>query len=105
MSLTHKQATLLRFIARYHADSGGVSPSYDNMRSALALRSKSGVSRLLTALNERGYITRLPNRARSIEILRMPDQAPLPKVSSVQSGNHCPHCNGIISIPFRGEVS
>jgi len=71
--LTKKQLQLLEFIhARTKVD--GVSPSFDEMKEALDLRSKSGIHRLITALEERGFIRRLPHRARAIEIIRMPEQ-------------------------------
>ncbi len=69
--LTKKQLQLLEFIhARTQID--GVSPSFDEMKEALDLRSKSGIHRLITALEERGFIRRLAHRARAIEIIRMP---------------------------------
>ncbi|WP_316013034.1 transcriptional repressor LexA [Roseobacter sp. HKCCA0434] len=70
--LTRKQLDLLNFIhSRVQVD--GVSPSFDEMKEALDLRSKSGIHRLITALEERGFIRRLAHRARAIEIVRMPD--------------------------------
>ena len=70
--LTKKQLQLLEFIhARTKVD--GVSPSFDEMKEALNLRSKSGIHRLITALEERGFIRRLAHRARAIEIIRMPE--------------------------------
>ncbi len=70
--LTKKQLQLLEFIhTRVQRDS--VSPSFDEMKVALDLRSKSGIHRLITALEERGFIRRLAHRARAIEILRLPD--------------------------------
>ena len=80
--LTAKQHELLRFI---HDRLGktGVSPSFDEMREALDLKSKSGVHRLISALEERQFIRRLPNRARALEVVKMPeevpDKIPLPK--------------------------
>jgi repressor LexA len=70
--LTRKQFELLRFInERLKED--GVPPSFDEMKDALDLRSKSGIHRLITALEERGFIRRLPNRARAIEVIKLPD--------------------------------
>ena len=70
--LTKKQIQLLEFIqARMARD--GVPPSFDEMKLALDLRSKSGIHRLVTALEERGFIRRLPHRARALEIVRLPD--------------------------------
>src|SRR5438045_7534392 len=54
---------------------GGVSPSFDEMKEALRLKSKSGIHRLITALEERGFLRRLPHRARALEVLKLPQQA------------------------------
>lgn len=70
--LTKKQYDLLLFIHK-RVQKDGVSPSFDEMKAALDLRSKSGIHRLITALEERGFIRRLAHRARAIEILRLPD--------------------------------
>jgi repressor LexA len=70
--LTRKQLELLRFIHE-RLKEAGVPPSFDEMKDALDLRSKSGIHRLITALEERGFIRRLPNRARAIEVIRLPD--------------------------------
>ena len=70
--LTRKQYELLRFIHERLKESG-VPPSFDEMKEALDLRSKSGIHRLITALEERGFIRRLPNRARAIEVIKLPD--------------------------------
>jgi repressor LexA len=70
--LTRKQAELLRFIHE-RLKEAGVPPSFDEMKDALDLRSKSGIHRLITALEERGFIRRLPNRARAIEVIKLPD--------------------------------
>ena len=70
--LTKKQSELLRLIQERLAESG-VPPSFDEMKDALDLKSKSGIHRLILALEERGFIRRLPNRARAIEVLRMPE--------------------------------
>jgi repressor LexA len=72
--LTQKQKELLLFInERMHAE--GVPPSFDEMKDALELKSKSGIHRLITALVERGFIRRLPHRARAIEVLKLPESA------------------------------
>jgi repressor LexA len=71
--LTRKQFELLKFINERLKESG-VPPSFDEMKDALDLRSKSGIHRLITALEERGFIRRLPNRARAIEVIKLPDQ-------------------------------
>src|SRR6202008_2625933 len=72
--LTRKQYELLRFINE-RLKEAGVPPSFDEMKDALDLRSKSGIHRLITALEERGFIRRLPNRSRAIEVIKLPDQA------------------------------
>ena len=72
--LTRKQHELLMFIHERIKESG-VSPSFDEMKDALDLASKSGIHRLITALEERGFIRRLPHRARALEVLKMPQQA------------------------------
>ena len=70
--LTQKQLDLLEFIQK-RLSKNGVPPSFDEMKEALDLRSKSGIHRLITALEERGFIKRLANRARAIEIVKMPN--------------------------------
>src|SRR6186997_2312513 len=70
--LTRKQFELLRFIHERLTEAG-VPPSFDEMKDALDLRSKSGIHRLITALEERGFIRRLPNRARAIEVIKLPE--------------------------------
>ncbi|ORE94642.1 transcriptional repressor LexA [Acuticoccus yangtzensis] len=72
--LTKKQYDLLMFIHE-RMSSTGVPPSFEEMKDALDLKSKSGIHRLITALEERGFIRRLPNRARALEVLRLPDVA------------------------------
>ena len=72
--LTRKQHELLMYIHQRLKESG-IPPSFDEMKDALDLRSKSGIHRLVKALEERGFIRRLPNRARALEVLRMPESA------------------------------
>ncbi len=72
--LTRKQLELLEFINERLKESG-VPPSFDEMKEALDLRSKSGIHRLITALEERGFIRRLPNRARAIEVIKLPEKS------------------------------
>ena len=76
--LTVKQNELLRFIHERLKEQG-VPPSFDEMKEALDLRSKSGIHRLIMALEERGFIRRLPNRARALEVLRLPESAMPPE--------------------------
>src|ERR1700742_3781251 len=70
--LTRKQYELLLFIDQ-RLKEHGVSPSFDEMKDALNLKSKSGIHRLITGLEERGFIRRLPHRARALEVLRLPE--------------------------------
>lgn len=70
--LTRKQKELL-FLIRDHIEKDGIPPSFDEMKTALGLRSKSGIHRLITGLEERGFIRRLPHRARALEIIRLPE--------------------------------
>ena len=85
--LTRKQNELLRFIHERLREAG-VPPSFDEMKEALDLKSKSGIHRLITALEERGFIRRLPNRARAIEVIKLPEPMARPKFSpSVVEGS------------------
>ncbi len=100
--LTTKQHELLRFI---HDRLGktGVSPSFDEMREALDLKSKSGVHRLISALEERQFIRRLPNRARALEVVRMPEMAapaPLAAPPIIRAA-----ANDTIEIPLHGRIA
>ena len=100
--LTVKQHELLSFIHDRLAATG-VSPSFDEMREALELKSKSGVHRLISALEERQFIRRLPNRARALEVVKMPEgagasaSAPGPVVQAA--------ANDIIEIPMHGRIA
>src|SRR5512145_102759 len=70
--LTRKQHELLRFIHERLRETG-IPPSFEEMKDALDLKSKSGIHRLISALEERGFIRRLPNRARALEIMKLPE--------------------------------
>jgi len=100
--LTVKQHELLSFIHDRLAATG-VSPSFDEMREALDLKSKSGVHRLISALEERQFIRRLPNRARALEVVKMPEVntpvalAPRPVVLTA--------ANDTIEIPMHGKIA
>lgn len=92
--LTKKQHELLTFIHQ-RLDTTGIAPSFDEMKVALNLKSKSGIHRLITALEERGFIRRLPHRARALEILKLPETAaggamPTPAIGEVIQGNFRP---------------
>src|ERR1700754_4048354 len=90
--LTRKQYELLRFINE-RLKEAGVPPSFDEMKDALDLRSKSGIHRLITALVERGFIRRLPHRARAIEVIKLPDN---------QAGVLSIATSGTTATPARG---
>src|SRR5579871_2732063 len=75
--LTKKQHQLLVFI-RERMAADGVAPSFDEMKEALRLKSKSGIHRLITGLEERGFLRRLPHRARALQVLKLPEAAALP---------------------------
>lgn len=93
--LTQKQHDLLIFIDK-RLKKNSISPSYDEMKDALGLASKSGIHRLITALEERGFIARLPHRARALEILRLPGQeaASMPQPA-----------NDSVSVPLVGKIA
>ena len=100
--LTAKQRELLLFVNERLGETG-VSPSFDEMREALALKSKSGVHRLISALEERGFIRRLANRARALEVVKLPESsAPAPMtprpVTPVAA-------NDTIEIPLHGRIA
>ncbi|WP_338466056.1 transcriptional repressor LexA [Novosphingobium sp. ZN18A2] len=85
--LTRKQHELLTFI-QSKLEESGISPSFEEMKDALDLKSKSGVHRLISALEERGFIRRLPNRARALEVLKQPDAvAARPKAAAPAAAN------------------
>ncbi|HEX8622806.1 MAG TPA: transcriptional repressor LexA [Allosphingosinicella sp.] len=102
--LTRKQSELLTYIQARLAESG-ISPSFEEMKEALQLKSKSGVHRLISALEERGFIRRLPNRARALEILRMPDgqagAASPPKAPASSPAA----ANDVIDLPLHGRIA
>ncbi len=112
--LTRKQHELICFIADRLADTG-VSPSFEEMKEALDLKSKSGVHRLISALEEREFIRRLPNRARALEVLRMPERGerkPAAKVAKPASTAPASApatlpspANDVVEIPLHGRIA
>ncbi len=111
--LTSKQNELLRFI-HDRLESSGVSPSFEEMKDALNLKSKSGVHRLIGALEERGFIRRLPNRARALEILQLPEGGGARAVNVVSLASAAPKAppvqlpvaaNDVIEIPLHGRIA
>ena len=104
--LTRKQHDLLCFI-HDRLDETGVSPSFEEMKEALDLKSKSGVHRLISALEERSFIRRLPNRARALEVLRMPERAkPVPAVKTAVPPRLPAAANDdVIELPLHGRIA
>ena len=112
--LTAKQHELLLFIQR-KLEETGISPSFEEMKEALELKSKSGVHRLISALEERGFLRRLPNRARALEVLRQPEnvaaggRAPVandPVARHVAPPAAAPApANDVIEIPLHGRIA
>ena len=100
--LTEKQCQLLHFIAK-EIEKRGVSPSYDEMRQALDLKSKSGIFRLLSSLEERGFIRRLPHRARALEIVKMPPSPVTSMNDYLPQANEC--AIEEIQIPLYGKIA
>lgn len=110
--LTRKQLELLDFIQK-RTQRDGVPPSFDEMKDALDLRSKSGIHRLITALEERGFIRRLAHRARAIEILKLPEAMERPGFSpKVIAGDRTdpprgamPVAAGVMELPVMGRIA
>lgn len=110
--LTAKQHELIRFIQQ-RLEETGISPSFEEMKEALDLKSKSGVHRLISALEERGFLRRLPNRARALEVIRQPEDAtpartagnvvtmtpPAPRASVPNAAND------VIELPLHGRIA
>lgn len=115
--LTAKQHELIRFIQQ-RLEETGISPSFEEMKEALDLKSKSGVHRLISALEERGFIRRLPNRARALEVLKQPeDSTPAARKSQSASNNdnvvdlrraaavRPEPANDVVEIPLHGRIA
>ena len=112
--LTRKQHELICFINDRLTETG-VSPSFEEMKDALDLKSKSGVHRLISALEERDFIRRLPNRARALEVLRMPERPAEPKAAAAPAspvGTTAPAtaaspipANDVLEIPLHGRIA
>ena len=114
--LTAKQHELIRFIQQ-RLEETGVSPSFEEMKEALDLKSKSGVHRLISALEERGFIRRLPNRARALEVIRQPEDAtpaarPALRVAAESAAPASAPAmrlrepaNDVVDIPLHGRIA
>ena len=101
--LTAKQRELLLFIDQRLGETG-ISPSFDEMREALELKSKSGVHRLISALEERGFIRRLPNRARALEVVKLPETRPSATVTQLRPAAPAP-ANDTIELLLAGRIA
>ena len=118
--LTRKQHELITFIQNKLEESG-ISPSFEEMKEALDLKSKSGVHRLISALEERGFIRRLPNRARALEVIKTPEGSvtkvlPRPAAANINSANDAlaplrapaprgAPANDVIELPLHGRIA
>src|SRR5260221_12059435 len=98
--LTRKQHQLLLFINQ-RLNATGVCPSFDEMKDALGLKSKSGIHRLITGLEERGFIRRLPHRARALEVLRLPEAVAAPQREPTRARGFAPN---VIPGNFTGAL-
>ena len=115
--LTRKQYDLLRFIHKC-LTKDGVPPSYDEMKKAVNLKSKSGIHRLITGLEERGFIRRLPHKARALEVVRLPENMPGEKPAHtgfsptvISNDNPLVHSSSpvteadVVSLPYYGRIA
>lgn len=115
--LTAKQHELIRFIQQ-RLEETGISPSFEEMKEALDLKSKSGVHRLISALEERGFIRRLPNRARALEVVKLPEDAVTsssrPRAANTNDAMAAAlnakavapePANDIIEVPLHGKIA
>jgi repressor LexA len=101
--LTAKQRELLLFIDK-RLNESGISPSFDEMREALDLKSKSGVHRLISALEERGFIRRLPNRARALEVVKIPEVRTSATVTPIRPAVATP-ANDTMELILAGKIA
>lgn len=112
--LTAKQHELIRFIQQ-RLEETGISPSFEEMKEALDLKSKSGVHRLISALEERGFLRRLPNRARALEVIREPGDTTPARAAAPLSDNvvampapaprAAEPANDVIELPLHGRIA
>ena len=113
--LTRKQHELITFI-QHRLEESGISPSFEEMKEALDLKSKSGVHRLISALEERGFIRRLPNRARALEVLKQPEDVTNRAPAIARTADNVvalrrpeparpAPANDVIEIPLHGRIA
>ena len=103
--LTGKQHQLLTFLIEHQQNEGDITPSFDEMKQAVGLASKSGIHRLVSALEERGYIRRLPNRARAIEVIKTPSGTSVQpsNVVSADFGDNAQ--SAVVELPLLGRIA
>jgi len=97
--LTKKQRDLLLFIHDY-TQRTGLSPSFEEMKAGLDLKSKSGIHRLINALVERNFLERLPNKARALEVKKLPETRPTPTLKTVREEE-----SDLVQIPLHGKIA
>ncbi len=111
--LTAKQHELIRFIQQ-RLEETGISPSFEEMKEALDLKSKSGVHRLISALEERGFLRRLPNRARALEVIREPGDTTPARPAAVSdnvvampapASRAAAAANDVVELPLHGRIA
>jgi len=105
--LTKKQRDLLMFINDYIQNTG-LSPSFEEMKAGLDLKSKSGIHRLINALVERGFLARLPNKARALEVRKLPENVPAPSNTnrpSVVKMKSRPDVEEVVQLPLYGKIA
>jgi len=101
--LTEKQYNLLMFINKVNRETGQC-PSFDEMKDAIGLKSKSGIHALITSLEERNFIRRLPHKARAMEVVRMPRFKPQAIIDEEKKREQAIQ-NGMVQIPFYGKIA
>lgn len=102
--LTHKQKELLDYINTYQNDHGA-SPSFEEMKEALGLKSKSGIHRLISSLEERGFLRRLAHKARALEVVKAPENEKPSNVIQPKFGSNTTDSADIVSLPLYGKIA
>lgn len=102
--LTSKQHQLLQYIDQYMQEKG-ICPSFEEMKKAIKLQSKSGIHRLITALEERGFLRRLPNRARALEVIKKPGMESDTESKSAKRRDFMPSLGSFVQVPFLGKIA
>lgn len=102
--LTKKQRDLLLYINE-RMRTGDIAPSFDEMKDALGLKSKSGIHRLISGLVERGYLERLPNRARALQVIKLPDMGDTYPPEQTETPISMPDMALIVQVPMLGKIA